>query len=106
MIDITRRRLPYVLMDVFTDHPLEGNQLAIFTTHAGSGRSKCKPSRAKPICRKQHSFFRESLKKSVAKEHVCGSLLRRKSFPSLDIQHSALLSFCIASAATTRSGSI
>jgi trans-2,3-dihydro-3-hydroxyanthranilate isomerase len=30
-----RRRLPYVLMDVFTDRPLEGNQLAIFTDAGG-----------------------------------------------------------------------
>ena len=30
-----RRRLPYVLMDVFTDRPLEGNQLAIFTDARG-----------------------------------------------------------------------
>jgi trans-2,3-dihydro-3-hydroxyanthranilate isomerase len=35
MIDITRRRLPYVLMDVFTDRPLEGNQLAIYTDARG-----------------------------------------------------------------------
>src|SRR6185312_4748838 len=35
MIDITRRRLPYVLMDVFTDRPLEGNQLAIVTDARG-----------------------------------------------------------------------
>ena len=31
MLDTSRRRLPYVLVDVFTDRPLEGNQLAIFT---------------------------------------------------------------------------
>ena len=30
-----RRRLPYVLMDVFTEQPLEGNQLAIFTDARG-----------------------------------------------------------------------
>lgn len=35
MIAATRRRLPYVLMDVFTDRPLEGNQLAIFTDARG-----------------------------------------------------------------------
>ena len=35
MIDITRRRLPYVLMDVFTDRALEGNQLAIFPDARG-----------------------------------------------------------------------
>ena len=35
MIDITRRRLPYVLMDVFTDRPLEGNQLAVITDARG-----------------------------------------------------------------------
>jgi trans-2,3-dihydro-3-hydroxyanthranilate isomerase len=35
MIDISRRRLPYVVMDVFTDRPLEGNQLAIFTDARG-----------------------------------------------------------------------
>ena len=35
MIDISRRRLPYVLMDVFTERPLEGNQLAIFTDARG-----------------------------------------------------------------------
>jgi len=35
MISATRRRLPYVLMDVFTDRPLEGNQLAIFTDARG-----------------------------------------------------------------------
>ena len=35
MTDTTRRRLPYVLMDVFTDRPLEGNQLAIFTDARG-----------------------------------------------------------------------
>jgi len=29
------RRLPYVLMDVFADHPLEGNQLAIFPDGRG-----------------------------------------------------------------------
>lgn len=31
MLDTSRRRLPYVLVDVFSDRPLEGNQLAIFT---------------------------------------------------------------------------
>jgi trans-2,3-dihydro-3-hydroxyanthranilate isomerase len=35
MIDTARRRLPYVLMDVFTDRPLEGNQLAIVTDARG-----------------------------------------------------------------------
>jgi len=35
MIGSSRRRLPYVLMDVFTDRPLEGNQLAIFTDARG-----------------------------------------------------------------------
>jgi trans-2,3-dihydro-3-hydroxyanthranilate isomerase len=35
MIDISRRRLPYVLIDVFTDRPLEGNQLAVFTDARG-----------------------------------------------------------------------
>src|SRR5205807_2528689 len=35
MISAVRRRLPYVLMDVFTDRPLEGNQLAIFTDARG-----------------------------------------------------------------------
>jgi trans-2,3-dihydro-3-hydroxyanthranilate isomerase len=35
MIAATRCRLPYVLMDVFTDRPLEGNQLAIFTDARG-----------------------------------------------------------------------
>ena len=35
MIDISRRRLPYVLVDVFTERPLEGNQLAIFTDARG-----------------------------------------------------------------------
>ena len=35
MIDGARRRLPYVLMDVFTEHALEGNQLAIFTDARG-----------------------------------------------------------------------
>ena len=35
MIDISRRRLPYVVMDVFTERPLEGNQLAIFTDARG-----------------------------------------------------------------------
>jgi trans-2,3-dihydro-3-hydroxyanthranilate isomerase len=30
MVDVSRRRLPYVVIDVFTDSPLEGNQLAIF----------------------------------------------------------------------------
>ncbi|PYY10400.1 MAG: PhzF family phenazine biosynthesis protein [Acidobacteria bacterium] len=35
MISAVRRRLPYVLMDVFTDRPLEGNQLAIFTDGRG-----------------------------------------------------------------------
>ncbi len=35
MISVTRRRLPYVFMDVFTDRPLEGNQLAIFTDARG-----------------------------------------------------------------------
>jgi trans-2,3-dihydro-3-hydroxyanthranilate isomerase len=35
MLDSNRRRLPYVLMDVFTDRPLEGNQLAIFTDARG-----------------------------------------------------------------------
>src|SRR5438309_9441918 len=35
MIDTTRRRLPYVLMDVFTDRALQGNQLAIFTDARG-----------------------------------------------------------------------
>ena len=35
MIGTSRRRLPYVLMDVFTDRPLEGNQLAIFTDARG-----------------------------------------------------------------------
>ena len=35
MTDTTRRRLPYVVMDVFTDQPLEGNQLAIFTDARG-----------------------------------------------------------------------
>jgi trans-2,3-dihydro-3-hydroxyanthranilate isomerase len=31
----TRRRFPYVLMDVFTRKPLEGNQLAVFTDARG-----------------------------------------------------------------------
>jgi trans-2,3-dihydro-3-hydroxyanthranilate isomerase len=35
MMGNARRRLPYVLMDVFTDRPLEGNQLAIFTDARG-----------------------------------------------------------------------
>ena len=35
MIETARRRLSYVLMDVFTDRPLEGNQLAIFTDARG-----------------------------------------------------------------------
>src|SRR5579859_6437078 len=35
MLDSIRRRLPYVLMDVFTERPLEGNQLAIFTDARG-----------------------------------------------------------------------
>src|SRR5215469_17457405 len=35
MIGTSRRRLPYVLMDVFTDRPLEGNQLAVFTDARG-----------------------------------------------------------------------
>ena len=30
-----RHRLPYILIDVFTDRPLEGNQLAIFTDARG-----------------------------------------------------------------------
>src|SRR5947209_7826007 len=35
MIDTSRRRLPYVVIDVFTDRPLEGNSLAIFTDARG-----------------------------------------------------------------------
>jgi trans-2,3-dihydro-3-hydroxyanthranilate isomerase len=35
MTDLTRRRLPYVVMDVFTQRPLEGNQLAIFNDARG-----------------------------------------------------------------------
>jgi len=35
MIKTARRRLPYVQLDVFTDRPLEGNQLAIFTDARG-----------------------------------------------------------------------
>src|SRR5437660_805935 len=35
MISAVRRRLPYVLMDVFTDRHLEGNQLEIFTDGRG-----------------------------------------------------------------------
>jgi len=35
MIDISRRRLPYVLVDVFAERPLEGNQLAVFTDARG-----------------------------------------------------------------------
>ena len=35
MIDISRRRLPYVVMDVFAERPLEGNQLAVFTDARG-----------------------------------------------------------------------
>jgi len=35
MIESPRRRLPYVLMDVFTEHALQGNQLAIFTDARG-----------------------------------------------------------------------
>ncbi|HWC17446.1 MAG TPA: PhzF family phenazine biosynthesis protein [Terriglobales bacterium] len=35
MIDISRRRLPYVVIDVFAERPLEGNQLAVFTDARG-----------------------------------------------------------------------
>jgi len=35
MIDISRRRLPYVVLDVFAERPLEGNQLAVFTDARG-----------------------------------------------------------------------
>ena len=35
MFDIARRRLPYVVVDVFAERPLEGNQLAIFTDARG-----------------------------------------------------------------------
>ena len=35
MRDAASRRLPYVLIDVFADRPLEGNQLAVFTDGRG-----------------------------------------------------------------------
>lgn len=35
MNDSARRRFPYVQMDVFTNRPLEGNQLAVFTNAHG-----------------------------------------------------------------------
>jgi len=35
MFDIARRRLPHVVIDVFAERPLEGNQLAVFTDARG-----------------------------------------------------------------------
>ena len=72
MLDSTRRRLPYVLMDVFTDRPLEGNQLAIFTDARGLSTEQMQ-ALARETNLSETTFI---LPREIEEEHQKGTRVR------------------------------